>query len=344
VVAAHVGVLVAFWYPQVAFVGFFSSEIWFSAAIALHAWLVSRERRRAPAMLGIGVVSALAFVVRPQFLLTWLIFSSATALALAWRRGFRPAVRMLVWSSLPLVLMIGVTSVRFHRLSGHWGLIAESSGSRLWADTDVCKIEATWRAPNGDQLSWWFSPPSKPAIKPSDTATFEGFIADPDILNAIRLERLRGVPLRDRIARKIGNVALLVTNNLPWPESNYHDDVSLLGQTQVISRYELQEYFRNVFVVVVLPLCAAGIVLGRHNRAMLIAVANFVTIVFTAAVFFGEMRYRVPYDSFSIVLAVVGACALYERARSLVGRLRRRRRSRKSYGASPRPVVEVSQA
>ena len=43
--AACAGVLVAFWQPQVVYVGFFLSEIWFSALIALHAVL---SVRRAP--------------------------------------------------------------------------------------------------------------------------------------------------------------------------------------------------------------------------------------------------------------------------------------------------------
>jgi hypothetical protein len=146
------------------------------------------------------------------------------------------------------------------------------------------------------------------------------------------------------VARKIGNVKLLITGNLPWPESNYHNDISLLGQTEPITRFELQEYFRDVFIFGVLPLCALGLALGRRNRAMLIAAANLVTVVFTAAVFFGEARYRIPYDSFALVLAVVGASEIYERARGLAGRLRRRMRLRKSaFHAAPQPVAEAQQ-
>ncbi len=45
--AALVGLLTAFWYPQVCFVGFFSTEVWFSAAIAVHACLFARDAKRA---------------------------------------------------------------------------------------------------------------------------------------------------------------------------------------------------------------------------------------------------------------------------------------------------------
>jgi hypothetical protein len=44
--AALVGGLVALWVPQVCFAGFFLSEIWFSAAIALHACLTTCNWKR----------------------------------------------------------------------------------------------------------------------------------------------------------------------------------------------------------------------------------------------------------------------------------------------------------
>ena len=89
--AALVGALVALWYPQVCFAGFFSSEIWFSAAIALHASFTSCNWKRRAGRLGGGLVSAAAFVIRPQFLLTWAIEMAARTPTLVRRRGVRAA-------------------------------------------------------------------------------------------------------------------------------------------------------------------------------------------------------------------------------------------------------------
>jgi hypothetical protein len=317
VASAVVGVVVAFWYPQVCFVSYFSSEMWFSAAVTLQALMAAQSWRRPLPLLGAGLSSAVAFVIRPQFLLTWGIQMAGRGLSLLRRPRKVAAFRRIVWLSLPLALMISVTGYRFHKLSGHWGLIAQSAGTRLWADTDVCKIESSWRAPNGDMLSYWFSPPSKPALKPSDTVTFTGFIVDPDILDRIRLERLRGVSWGDRLRRKIGNVKLLLLGNLPWPESNYHGGVSLFGTRVTVTRVELQKFFRDVLLYGVLPLSAVGLILGRRNRAMLVLAANMATIVITAAFFFGEARYHIPYDPFAIVLAVVGCYELYPHLRRL---------------------------
>jgi hypothetical protein len=144
--------------------------------------------------------------------------------------------------------------------------------------------------------------------------SFEGYIVDPDILNRIRLERLRGVSLRDRIARKIHNVELLLVDNLAWPESNYHEDVSILLLTEGVSRYHLLEIFRDVLLYAGLPLCVCGLLFGRKNWAWYIVATNLFTIVFTAAFFFGEARYLIPYDPFILVMSVVGLHALYRLA------------------------------
>ncbi len=317
-VAALVGTLVALWYPHVSFGGLFSSEIWFSAAISLHAWLNVGQWKRAPGKLAVGLAAATAFFVRPQFLMTWGLDLGARGLGLAWHRGVADAMRSLAWLVVPVAVTIVATSVRFHRLSGHWGLIAESSGNRLWADTDVCQINSTWRTPNGETWSYWFSPPSKPARKPSDSVHFDGFIVDPDILDGIRRERLRGVSWRQRVERKLGNISLLVTGNLPWPESNYRDPPW---------RAALQRSFADALLFGVLPLSGLGLLLGRRNGTMLIVAANLVTVVFAAAFFFGEARYNIPYAPFALLLAVVGLYEVVIRFLRIVRRLRSARRA-----------------
>ena len=311
--AALVGILVALWPPHVAFCGFFSSEIWFSAAISLHAWLAVREPKRPLGKLAVGLAAATAFVVRPQFLMTWALDLGARGARLALRTGVLRTARALAWLVVPLAVTLVVTSVRFHRLSGHWGLISESSGNRLWADTDVCQITSTWQTPNGETWTYWFSPPSKPAQKPSDKVSFKGFIVDPVILDGIRRERLRGVSWGQRLKRKLGNVELLVAGNLPWPESNYRSPPW---------RATLQEASANALLFGVLPLAALGLVLGRHNRTMLIVAANLVTVVISAAFFFGEARYNIPYAPFALLLAVVGAYEVQSRVRRVVRRWR----------------------
>lgn len=314
--AAFVGGLVALWYPQVCYAGFFMSEIWFSAAIALHACSVACDWRRSSGRLGAGLVSALAFVVRPQFVLTWAIETAVRTVSLVRRRGVRAAARAILWLALPMVVAITSSSVRLHRLSGHWGLIAESGLNRVWADTDICRVEAKWVTPSGEENSYWFSPPAKQPCGANGTVSIDGFIADPDILGPMRRERLRGVSGLRRLSRMFGNASLLIDKNLPWPESDYK---------QPAWRARLQDVFARAFEFVVVPLCVLGLVLGRRNATMLILAANIATVVVAAAIFFGEARYHVPYDPFALLLAVVGAHEVGRRGLHLAKRLRRPR-------------------
>jgi hypothetical protein len=317
--------LVALWYPQIAFAGFFSSELWFSAFIALHACLAVSAWNRPRRSLGGGVAAALAFVVRPQFMLTWLVAIAGQSLSLVRRRGLWRGARGVAWVVLPLALAVGGSSTRLHRLSGHWGLIAESGINRVWADTDLCKVASSWHPPGGGTLNYWFSPPSKQPCPDSRGVSFTGFIADPVILDKIRRDHLRGVSWARRVWRMGGNVRLLLDRNLPWPESNYRDPW----------RYALQKWFAIGIRAVILPLCVAGLVLGPRNATMLILAANLVTVVVAAAIFFGEARYHVPYDPFGIVLAIAGGREVVVRVRNLVRR--RRFRLTRSVRAIPRP-------
>jgi hypothetical protein len=299
---ALVGALVALWYPQVCFTGFFLSEVWFSAAIALQAWLAVSYFKRPYGLLADGFVSAIAFVVRPQFVVTWALQVGARAFSLVRYKRLGAAPRTVFWLAIPMIATVIVSVARFHRLTGHFGLISENANiNRVWAETDICKLEATWRTPNGEMWTYWFNPPSKTPHKPSDAVHVDGYIADADILGEVRAERLRGVPWSARLSRRLWDVKLLVTENLPWPESNYQDDRF---------RVVLQKSFAAALVFGVLPLGALGIALGRRNRTMMVFLANLVTPIIAAALYFGEARYHVPYDPFALLLAVVGCYEL----------------------------------
>jgi hypothetical protein len=313
--AALVGTLVALWYPQACFTAYFSSEMWFSAAVALHACLTVRHWKRPPGQLATGVAGAVAFVVRPQFILAWMMDLGARLFAVTWRRGPVAAVRSVVWLVLPVALTMAGTSARFHKLTGRWGLISESALNRVWADTDICQVKATWKTPNGETWSYWFSPPSKPAHKPVNEVQFDGYILDSKILDRIRHERMRGVPWYKQLQRRYENVKLLVTGNLPWPESNYRDPW----------RAQLQQVFADTLLIVVLPLAALGLALGPWNRTMRILAANIATVIIAAAYFYGEARYNIPYAPFALLLAVTGVYELFRRGLRLARGVRERR-------------------
>ena len=189
--AACAGVLVAFWQPQVVYVGFFLSEIWFSALIALHAVLSVRPAPGGARALAVGALPAIAFVVRPQFLLTWLVDTGAHVVSRYRRRGLRGAVVALAWLAVPMLLAVAASAVRLHGLSGRWGLISENANlNRLFADTDVCRVEATFASPSGERFFWMFNPPAKPSCEGEDVVRLDGFLGDPQLIEPIRRDRL----------------------------------------------------------------------------------------------------------------------------------------------------------
>jgi hypothetical protein len=328
--AAIAGVLVALWQPQVVYTGFFMSEIWFSALVALHAWLSVRHGTRPWRLLPVGLLSAVAFVVRPQFLLTWVLDTFRHALVRGRRRGLRAAGGVLVWLAAPMLVAITVSSVRLHRLSGHWGLISENANlNRVFADTEVCRVESSWTTPTGERWSWHFSPPAKPPCEEKNVARFEGFIGDAQLLEPIRRARLQGVSWASRLLRMVDNVELLVVRNLLFPEDAY---------AAIPWRLALQQGFAVGVLYAVLPLCAVGLLLGRGDRTKFVILANFAAVVVASARYYGEARYRTPYDPFAILLAVVGVHQLGGRLVGLGRRLRcaltKARRARALTGAT----------
>jgi Dolichyl-phosphate-mannose-protein mannosyltransferase len=304
--AAVAGIAVALWHPHVVYSGFFSSEIWFTSATLLSTVCLVRAAERSsasgarsfPSALAAGLFLALAFVVRPQVLLTTLLAFGVVALARLRRRRVLPLSRgALALLLIPLALAMGASSLRYHRLTGRYGLIAANeSVQRLFGATDVAKIESTWTAPNGDRWTWWFNPTTKHIATPATTEKFEGFVADPDILGRIQKRRLAGVSTGARVRRMVDNVKLLVVRNVPWPEE----------ERKTPARVALQRGYARALLVV-LVLAAIGLAsLRRHPTAALLVVSQIATIVIVAALYLGEARYRVPYDPLLIVLATSG--------------------------------------
>jgi hypothetical protein len=255
---------------------------------------------------GAGLLFAFAFVNRPQIVLTAAMIGAVLVLTWRHRASWRPRGGMVLLV-LPFVLVAMFSSVRLYRLTGRvWLINLYEQAQRLFGETNVEKLEAAWKAPNGDDWTWWASPHTKQPVHAEHTVHIDGFIADPAKLSAIRAERLRGVPWTARVARTFDNVALLVVRNNTWPENDFR---------RIRFRAELQYVFRQLLTPLLL-LCAVGLFcLRRHRAAALVVLA---TIIVTAAIYLGEARYRVPYDPLVIVVATVGGHAVITRTSRVI--------------------------
>ena len=84
-----VGTITCLWYPQITFSGFFSSETPFVFFICLSLWLLIRFAQTGKGVVLVGLVTAIGFTVRPQLLMTVVLFLALLALrrkSLPWFR------------------------------------------------------------------------------------------------------------------------------------------------------------------------------------------------------------------------------------------------------------------
>jgi hypothetical protein len=305
-VATAVGLCMALWYPLLAFCGFFSSEQPYAGALALSAWLLVRLVESGKSAVTAGIAASVAYLVRPQVVLT-LAALAVVGLLILWRRPLRaPRLHMkrLIVAGLILTATVGWGAARYHRLSGRWGLISDNATmTRLWADTDYGRIVAIWRAPDGYPMSYIFESPPKAELGLHHELRFDGYIGDPVQIERARRNEVHYMTASERVMRWLANVRLLFGDNTLWPESTHQGN----GWRRTADRVST-----GFLLAVVLPLAFAGLVscVLRPTLVPTVCAAHVVTMLVVAAFFYAEQRYRVPYDLLLVVLALEGARAL----------------------------------
>jgi hypothetical protein len=318
---ALLGLVFAVWQPIIWCTGYFLSEVPYLALLFLNAWLCLRFVEKKRGGFALGLTGALLFAVRPQFILTFgllgLLYTWSQGWRLLDRRVLFGYVRVLVPWAIVLAFSIG----RFHKLTGHWGLISENGQlNRLFSDTTVGIVESRWRASNGDPWHFHVQPPTKAAMGERDVVELAGYLGDTEVLAPLRRERLRDKTLFWRAYRAFNNVRLLWDKNDPWPEQD--------GARRGLRR-TLQLTFNGILRWTVIPLACLGLVVLRKRTALLVVLAHLVTLVVLSMFFFPEARYRVPYDPFLILVALAGTLRFAGLVR---GWFRRPRRPRSSLG------------
>jgi hypothetical protein len=325
------GLLGAFWGPAIAHGGFFMSENWYAPLITAGTVFFLRflEGKREP--IRAGLCLGLAAIVRPQILLTFAI-AGTLLIAIAWfrpsRAPFRGRTGFRQWALFfaPVAIILAISAVHMKQTAGHWGLVSENGAlNKIWASTHLGKVQANW-VYEGQTLAYWYSPSPKYPAKPEDSAVIEGRFGDEELVDRLRLEHEKRDTWARRQARRWWAVRLLVYQ-LPVPEDGY----SYSDKEHKAFRLKIANAFRKV-VLQGLPFFAIGLAsMFLTRRGYLMGVVIFshaVTMIYAAAVYLGEGRFRVPYDAFLItcgVAALVFLTRIVERAiREQVARLKRR--------------------
>jgi hypothetical protein len=304
------GVAAAIWQPSVVHTGFFMSELWYSAFLVAGTLYFLRFLEGKTGAFRAGALLAVAIVVRPQALLTFAIVGGVLVLAAVVRRFTisKPpptTVRNWVRFFVPIALMLAFSANRYHKYTGHWGLVSENGPiNRAFGATHLGRIEAYWWY-NGGRYGAWYTPPAKSPVRQEDMIVFEGYIGEEKLLDQIREEHVKRETRWQRVKRAHRNIKLLIYRFI-FPE----DDFAANGQHP--NRAFLQHAFRLILVNI-LPVGFFGLfamLMTKRQRLIgMLFAAHAVTLLVVAALYFAEARMRMPYDPFLLASAAAGCSA-----------------------------------
>lgn len=312
-VAPAVAFVAIFYYPQLSLTGYILSEIPFMTFLlgAMHFALRLVESGRMRDAVFMGWCAALGMVFRPQMLVSVaLVF----LFWIVWRKAMpRVRLRHFVVAGLPLLVMLVLSSALLRHNTGRFGLLSENGAfNMVFGRCHNSKIQSLpdgaghgrvhFRPPpflqlnNREKEKRKKGEPIDIALNPvlGDELVYKGYIGDVDKHREYIRECIEKTGLSGQLAYASTNVVLLWRYNIPWPDS---------GRSQWRSVTRLwTELHRNVLAVPSL-LALVVIVLGRRTVKQGLVAINFVAIILIAALYFGGIRMRSPYDFFILFLA-----------------------------------------
>jgi len=315
------GVAALLWYPNLSTTGFFLSETPFLCVQLLAVYWLVRVLQEGVRAWPAGLAAAFSFMLRPQSALffalvfvLWLV----TAKRLPWVR-----LKQLLGVAVPLLLALGFSMWRYHSHTGRWDGIAENANMNLTAgrchnivtqafrsEADLRKSEANNNTGDGRRVSLpgyrtlkqTFPDGHLLGLNPAmgtDTIRFVGYIGDPWIHRAIRQECYERTGLLGQLQYSLINLSLQWFIARQWPDNSKNHEYFL----------PFAEVYRYLFLVVILVPSLVGVGLGlarwrRAPAATLVALCLLASMIL-AAVFFGDVRLRTPYDPYAIILALL---------------------------------------
>lgn len=298
------------YYPLISLGGYFLSEIPFSFCVIASTLFLLRvvdDGRRSDA-LAMGVMVALGFTLRPQIML------SVALVGLFWivARRHLPKLRLphFAIAIIPVLAIMVFSAWRLHHHTGRHGLISENGSfnqvfGRCHNTTIVAHPDQPWRGrtsfgpPPLIQLAHRQSalPDAWPGLDPALGLEFEytGYIGDEEIHRDYIRRCVEATGWRGQLQYGVVNAVLLVRYNVMWPDSG-------------------RPHWRNVarrwglwhWRVIALPaLVGLFAVFRPRTRARLALVSLHAwSLVILAVSYFGDVRFRAPYDPFIALMAL----------------------------------------
>ena len=289
--AAALGAAFCALYPlHIAYAGFFTSETPGLAFLVLSLWLAERSMRLLSTRDGLlgGLAGGIAAAIRPAFALN--VILAAVPLARRIRIRVAPLLALAAGSALVLVLVLAHEALIVGRVVG----VSENSGLTFYlGHCDIRRV--TTGTP--ETLTYQFQTPVATQLDRGKNAVFPDHqIWDQEFFYAQGLSCIAqdGLGHVRVIVRNIYDMGL---STIPWPPSN--ED----GLKQVAS-------LTNVAYVLLLPFIVVGSIRKVRRlwpvgggRGELMLLGQLSLALATAIVYFGDPRFRTPFDVFGLALA-----------------------------------------
>jgi len=290
--AALTAIFVSFWPIHIAYAGYFLSETPSMALLVGSLWLAARASvirglRGYRSYLGAGVLGGLAVANRPA-----LIANLAVAIVSLPRTA---RLRALAGVGVGAAAILATVIVYNTAAAGKLTLTSENSGLTFWIGH--CNVHAVKTSdPRTGTFFVFSSPPAFQRGSGKDYEFTDHMVWDQDFFYGLAFDCIRqdGVAHLRTLARGVLDMTL---TSVPWPMAVEPDLGPRIG-------------FTNALYSVALPVILAGAVwLIRERRRRgepageAVMLAHFACVLLTAVLFFGDPRYRQPYDLFALALA-----------------------------------------
>jgi len=288
--AALGAALCALWPLHIAYAGFFTSETPGLTFLVLSLWLAERSVRFLSTRDGLlaGLAGGIAAAIRPAFALN--VILAAFPLVRRVRIRVGPLLALAAGSILVLALVLAHEALIVGRVVG----VSENSGVTFYlGHCDIRRV--TTGTP--ETLTYQFQTPVATQLDRGKNAIFPDHqMWDQEFFYAQGMSCIAadGLAHARVIIRNIYDMGL---STIPWPPSN--DE----GLKQIVS-------LANVGYVLLLPFIVVGTIRKIRRlwpigagRSELMLLGQLSLAFVTALVYFGDPRFRVPFDVFGLALA-----------------------------------------
>jgi 4-amino-4-deoxy-L-arabinose transferase-like glycosyltransferase len=301
-------ILTCFYYPFISYGGYYLSELPFAVCVTAAGLftvrLADRGQTRDAWLTGLAIAAGALF--RPQ------ILAGLPILGVLWlirrRSWFRWKLKHWFYLAIPIVLIAVLCVGRFRYHTNRWGFIS-GNGPLNYAfgrcHTLVIESRAVgyFASYSPPPLGYLESrqkrhPDSFVRLDPAvgTKVTLIGTMWSPEIFDELTKRCMEVTGTSRQIRYSMMHVIMLWGFNNAWPDSAT-DPYRFFMLAAVI--------LHNIFLMPPLLVMLVAAFRSRFSRHALLG-AHLAALVLISLVYFGDVRYRVPYDALIMVLALDG--------------------------------------